>query len=181
MKLFIFSPLHQSEHGMIRTWKWMSLFHLNPFFVLRRTIRSLHFAQIRIFIYCIPCNDFLCLGKLCFPHSLSMFPSDALSDSVHSVSLTCVRDKKKEKGTVVLLPRCDERLLHWLAFVTAGTVQSKQRRQEVPVWAAAEKTGRAEPSQCLPHSQTLFVVVRGHREDSQFFFPFTVTHLHTAR
>lgn len=67
------------------------------FYVFRRTIHSLRFAQIRIFVYCIPCNDFLCLGKGCFPHLLSMFPSDALSDSVHSVSLTCVWDKKKKE------------------------------------------------------------------------------------
>lgn len=81
------------------------------FLCLGELIHSLHFAQIRIFVYCIPCNDFLCLGKGCFPHLLSMFPSDALSDSVHSVSLTCVWDKKKKKrgGTVVLLPRWDER------------------------------------------------------------------------
>lgn len=92
VKLCIFIPLRVntvwSENGC-HCFTWI------PFFVFRRTIHSLHFAQIRIVIYCIPCNDFLFLGKGCFPHLLSMIPPDTLYESMHSVSLTCVWDNKE--------------------------------------------------------------------------------------
>lgn len=152
--------------------------------MFRRTIHSLHFAQIRIFVYCIPCNDFLCLGKGCFPHLLSMFPSDALSDSVHSVSLTCVWDKKKKKkgGTVVLLPRWDERFFYiGSALLQQGRCRASSVGRSPGVGGCREnELGRAES--VSPTQPDLVCGGEGPpRRLSVFFFSFTVTHLHAAR
>lgn len=113
-----------------------------------------------------------------------MFPSDALSDSVHSVSLTCVWDKKKKKkgGTVVLLPRWDERFFYiGSALLQQGRCRASSVGRSPGVGGCREnELGRAES--VSPTQPDLVCGGEGPpRRLSVFFFSFTVTHLHAAR